>query len=129
MDYYIYWTSTGLLALLYLTSAFMYATKGEWVRNALGDLGYKAAYLVPFIIAVKILGPLAILSRVSIPLSDLAYAGIFYHLLLSGMAHLGVRKPAGAIPTIIGLALLATSFVTQNDAREMQSPYLQATTY
>lgn len=30
----------------------------------------------------------AILARVSAPLSDLAYAGMFYHLLLSGLAHL-----------------------------------------
>lgn len=129
MTYYMYWASTGLLSLLYLTSAFMYATKAKWVKTVLADLGYKAAHLVPFMIAVKVLGPLAILSRVSIPLSDLAYAGIFYHLLLSGMAHLGVRKPSGAIPAIIGLALLATSFVTQNDVRELQSPYFQATTH
>ncbi len=45
---------------------------------------------------VKVLGPVAILSRFSVALSDLAYAGVFYHLLLSGLAHLGVRKPKGA---------------------------------
>lgn len=59
-------------------------------------------------------------------LSDLAYAGIFYHLLLSGLAHLGVRKPRGALPAVVGLALLAASFVTQNAAREVPSPYVQA---
>lgn len=124
--YYAYWISTALLSLLYLTSAFMYATKADWVRRVLAELGYNAAYLVPFMIVVKVLGPLAILSRVSVPLSDLAYAGIFYHLLLSGLAHLGVRKPAGAVPAAIGLALLAISFGTQNDAREVPSPYVHA---
>lgn len=124
--YYAYWISTALLSLLYLTSAFMYATKTGWVRRVLAELGYNAAYLVPFMIVVKVLGPLAILSRVSVPLSDLAYAGIFYHLLLSGLAHLGVRKPAGAVPAAIGLALLAISFVTQNDARDAPSPYVHA---
>jgi hypothetical protein len=124
--YYAYWISTALLSLLYLISAFIYATKADWVRRALAELGYNAAYLVPFMIVVKVLGPLAILSRVSVPLSDLAYAGIFFHLLLSGLAHLGVRKPAGALPAAIGLALLVTSFVTQNDARDVPSPYIQA---
>lgn len=97
-EYYAYWISTALLSLLYLTSAFMYATKGDWVHRVLAELGYNAAFLVPFMIVVKVLGPVAILSRVSVPLSDLAYAGIFFHLLLSGLAHLGVRKPAGALP-------------------------------
>lgn len=111
------------MSLLYLSSAVLYLSKPAFVRQAQGDLGYHAAHLVPFMVVVKILAPAAILSRVSLPLSDLAYAGIFYHLLLSGMAHLGVRKPRGAIPAIIGLVLLTASFATQNTAREGASPY------
>lgn len=123
---YTYWISTALLALLYLSSAFIYATKKDWVRTVLAELNYPAPYLLSFMIAVKILAPLAILWRFSIALSDLAYAGIFYHLLLSGMAHLGVRKPKGAVPAIVGLLLLAASFTTQNAAREIPSPYAPA---
>lgn len=122
---YTYWVSTSLLSLLYLTSAYIYVAKGDWVRQILAGLGYPA-YLVPVMIGVKVLGVAAILSRVSVALSDLAYAGIFYHLLLSGLAHLGVRKPGGAMPAAIGLALLAASFVTQNAAREIPSPHMQA---
>ena len=119
---YAYWISTVLVSLLYLTSAVTYVTKGAWVRQILSELGYPA-YLVPVMIAVKLLGVAAILSRFSVALSDLAYAGIFYHLLLSGLAHLGVRKPSGALPAAVGLALLAASFLTQNAAREVPSPY------
>jgi hypothetical protein len=119
---YIYWISTALLSLLYLASAYLYAAKGDWVRGVITDLGYPA-YLVPVMSAVKVLGPVAILSRFSVALSDLAYAGVFYHLLLSGLAHLGVRKPKGAVPAAVGLALLAASFVTQNAARQPPSPY------
>ncbi|EKJ94906.1 hypothetical protein C241_16603 [Bradyrhizobium lupini HPC(L)] len=122
----IYWTSTALLSLLYFSSAVMYLTKATYVKRVLGDLGYSAAHLVPVMVGVKILGPLAILSRVSVPLSDLAYAGIFYHLLLSGLAHLGVRKPAGAIPAAIGLILLAASVLSQNAARGVPSAWLQS---
>jgi hypothetical protein len=114
-----------LLSLLYLTSAYMYVTKGDWVRQVLAGLGYPS-YLVPVMTVVKVLGPLAILSRFSVALSDLAYAGIFYHLLLSGLAHLGVRKPSGAAPAAVGIVLLAASFATQNAAREIPSPYMLA---
>lgn len=119
----LYWLSTALLSLLYLSSAFLYASKAAWVRRILAELDYPAAYLVPLMAVVKVLAPLAILSRISVPLSDLAYAGIFFHLLLSGSAHLGVRKPKGALPAVVGLALLAASFATQNAARDVPSPY------
>lgn len=126
LEFYGYWISTALLSVLYLASAYMYATRRQWVREALTELGYSANNLVPFMIIVKVLGPIAILSRVSVPLSDLAYAGIFFHLLLSGLAHIGVRKPVGALPAAVGLALLLSSFMTQNDARDVPSPYIQA---
>lgn len=119
---YAYWISTTLLSLLYLASATMYIMKREWVRQALADLGYPA-YLVPVLTVVKILGTAAILSRVSVPLSDLAYAGMLYHLLLSGLAHIGVRKLRDALPAAVGLALLTISFLTQNLARDIPSPY------
>jgi len=119
---YSYWISTVLLSLLYLTSAAVYITKREWVRQALTDLGYPS-YLVPVLIVVKLLAVAAILSRVSVTLSDLAYAGMFYHLLLAASAHIGVRKPGGALPAVVGLVLLGASFATQNAVREMWSPY------
>lgn len=120
---YIYWTSTALLSLLYFASASMYVAKGDFVRKAQADLGYSAPLLVSFMIIIKILGPVAILWHFNVALCDLAYAGIFYHLILSGLAHLGVRKPEGAVPAMLGLILLVTSFATQNAARQLQSPY------
>lgn len=123
---YLYWLSTALLSLLYFASAAMYIAKGGFVRKAQADLGFTASYLVPFMILVKILGPVAILWRFNVALSDLAYAGILYHLILSGLAHLGVRKPKGAIPAAVGLILLVASFATQNAVRELPSPYAPA---
>lgn len=126
---YTYWISTTLLSLLYLSSATLYIVKRDFALKAQADLGYHVPHLVSLLIVVKILGPLAILSRVSVPLSDLAYAGIFYHLILSGLAHLGVRSVKGALPAAIGLVLLAASFATQNAAREVPSLFLQALAY
>lgn len=127
IEIYIYWISTALLSLLYLASATLYLVKREWVRQALADLGYPAN-LMPILIAVKILAVAAILLRINVPLSDLAYAGMLYHLLLSALAHINVRKPRGALPAAICLVLLVASFLTQNAAREVQSPYGQVTT-
>ena len=123
---YAYWISTVILCLLYVASATFYATQGNTVRQALGALGYPA-YLVPILIAVKVLGVVAILSRVSVALSDLAYAGMFYHLLLALSAHFNAGDPVGAVPAVIGLTALIVSFLTQNAARAKKSPYALAT--
>ena len=96
---YTYWISTALLCLLYLASAAIYMARRGWVRQALADLGYPA-YLVPVMTAVKILGVAAILSRASVALSDLAYAGMLYHLMLSGLAHLGVRNVIAGLDNV-----------------------------
>jgi hypothetical protein len=117
-----YWISTTLLSLLYLSSALIYIVKRDWVRQTLAEFGYPA-YLVPLLTAVKILAVLAIIARFSVPLSDLAYAGMLFHLLLSGLAHIGIRKPSGALPAAVGLVLLIASFTTQNAARDIPSPY------
>lgn len=122
---YTYWISTALLSLLYLASAAMYATQADAVRQALGALGYPG-YLVPILIAVKVLGVAAILSRLSVALSDLAYAGMFYHLLLAITAHVNADDLGGALPASVGVALLIASFLTQNASREKQSPYVRA---
>lgn len=108
---YLYWTSTALLCLLYLASATLYIARRGWVRQALADLGYPG-YLVPILTAAKLLAVAAVASRFSVAVSDLAYAGVLYHLLLSAFAHLGVRKPGGAVPAAAGLVLAIASFAT-----------------
>ncbi len=121
-SFYIYWVATTLLVLLYLASAVTYVVKSDWVRETITGFGYPA-YLVPLLTAVKIAAVIAILARFNVAISDLAYAGVLFHLLLSGLAHIGVRKPAGALPAAIGLGLLVVSFAMQNAAREVPSPY------
>jgi hypothetical protein len=99
----------------------MYLTMGDQVRQSLVGLGYPA-YLREVLITVKILGVVAILSRVSVPLSDLAYAGMFYHLLLAFSAHIAAGD-GGFMPAILGIFALTVSFLTQNAARATKSPY------
>ncbi|KQQ78205.1 hypothetical protein ASF73_04970 [Xanthomonas sp. Leaf131] len=119
----VYWISTALLLGLYALSATMYLLKGQWTRQALADLGYPG-YLVPTLVVAKVAAVVAILSRFDVGLSDLAYAGVFYHLLLSALAYVGVRKLRGATPALLCLVLLVASFMTQNLARDLPSPYV-----
>ncbi len=124
-EFYVYWAATALLVLLYLSSAVTYIIKADWVRQTMLGFGYPS-YLVHILTFVKLAAVAAIVSRLNVAISDLAYAGMLFHLLLSGLAHIGVRKPAGALPAAAGLALLATSFATQNAARGIPSPYALA---
>lgn len=119
-----YWISTGLLCALYLAAAGIYITQHAMVAQMYGGLGYPA-YLINILILAKILGPVAILSRVSVPLSDLAYAGMFYQLLLAISAHLNAGD-MGFPPAAVMLICLVISFFTQNAARKGASPYASA---
>lgn len=122
---YAYWVATCLLSLLYLGSATMYVLKSDFARQSFAALGYPG-YLVAILPVVKVLGVLAVLSRRSLFLSDLAYAGMLYHLLLALSAHLNAHD-GGFVPAVAGLLLLVTSFLTQNSARAKQSPYAPST--
>ncbi|SCB57322.1 DoxX-like family protein [Rhizobium aethiopicum] len=119
---YTYLISTALLSALYLMSATFYLTQGDTVRQLLGQLSFPG-YLVPLLIVAKLLGVAAILSRVSVALSDLAYSGMFFHLLLALSAHLNTSDYQGSVPALVGLVVLIASFLTQNAARARPSPH------
>lgn len=115
-----YWISTGLLCLIYAGGAAAYLTQRPMVEEGFRHFGYPS-YLITVLIVAKIAAPLAILSRVSVRLSDLAYAGMFFHLILAISAHLNAGD-GGYLPALAGLGLLALSFLTQNTARRRPSP-------
>ena len=121
---YIYWIATGLLCLGYFGGAGFYLTQRPMVTEAYGQLGYPA-YLINFLIAAKILGPVAILTRKSVALSDLAYAGMFFHLILAFSAHIGSGVP-GWQPSVVMFIALIVSFFTQNAVRQGVSPHAGA---
>ncbi len=117
----VYWIATALLSLGYLGGAVFYVIGHDMVVPMFSQLGYPV-YLTYLLPVVKILGPVAILSRYSMALSDLAYAGMFYHLLLAFSAHVTSGTP-GWQPAVVMFILLLVSFFTQNAARKGVSPY------
>lgn len=116
----IYWAATLPLCLMYLAAAGFYLTQGESVAEGFIAFGFPA-HLVQVLIVAKIAAPLAILSRMSVRLNDLAYAGMFYHLLLALSAHLNADD-GGYTAALLALGLMLTSFLTQNAARRSPSP-------
>lgn len=119
---WVYWISTSLLAATYVAGGAMYLTNIPMVQGMFGTFGYPA-YIVPILGVLKLAAAVTILWRYSVPLSDLAYAGMFFHLLLAISAHLGIADFAGLAPAVIALVLLVVSFFTQNAARLTPSPY------
>jgi hypothetical protein len=119
---WVYWIATGLLSLMYVGGGLMYLTNIPMVQGMFGNFGYPA-YIVPILGVVKLLAAATILSRFSVALSDLAYAGMLFHLVLAAGAHIGIADWAGLPPSLVGLALLAVSFLTQNRVRRKPSPY------
>lgn len=117
----VYWVATVLLALIYIGGGVFYLTSIPMVQGMFVQFGYPG-YIVPILAIVKLAAAATILSRFSVPLSDLAYAGMFFHLILAAGAHIGVSDP-GFAPALVGLVLLVVSFLTQNAARRKQSPY------
>jgi hypothetical protein len=121
MKKHVYWVSTSLLALLYLAGSLMYFSNIAGVQLKFAALGYPA-YLVPILAIVKLAAAVVILWRFNAGLTNLAYSGMFYHLLLALSAHINAGD-GGFVPAVIGLVLLVCSFSTQNSARTKKSPY------
>ncbi len=121
----IYWVATGIVCLIYFGGAAFYLTSGEMVAGMYGVLGYPT-YLIGLLIVLKIAGAVAILVRRPVWLSDLAYAGMFWHLLLAISAHINAGD-YGFPPAVVGLVALIVSFLWQNRARGGDnSPYALA---
>ncbi|MDP3195010.1 DoxX family protein [Tabrizicola sp.] len=106
--------------LMYLAAAGVYLSQREMVAQGFVASGVPA-HLIPVLIVAKIAAPIAIPSRLSVRLSDLAYARMFYHLLLALSAHLNAGN-GGSLPAVLAFALMPTSFFTRNAARRPLSP-------
>lgn len=117
----LYLGATGLLAFIYLGGGVFYLTALATVAELYGTLGYPAYLVMPLAFA-KLAGAGAILVRRPVWLSDLAYAGMFFHLILAVSAHIAAND-GGFLPAIVALVLLAVSFFTQNAVRRQASPY------
>ncbi len=105
----IYWIATGLLCLLILFSAGMYFMNYEEISKVFEGFGYSSAIVYPLAIA-KILAVIAILTKKSAILKELAYLGLLIDFNLALIAHLGAND-GQHLPAAIALVLLFVSYI------------------
>lgn len=82
----LYWFCTIGLSVVMLYSASMYFTKTEMIKGFFESFNYPTYLVIPLAIA-KILGVIMILWRYSKWLTEWAYAGFFFDLVLASVAH------------------------------------------
>lgn len=82
----LYWTSTILLCGLMLYSAQMYFRNTEMVKGFFESFNYPTYIVIPLAV-LKVLGIIMILWRRSAWLTEWAYAGFFFDLILATAAH------------------------------------------
>ncbi|MFK8006827.1 MAG: DoxX family protein [Saprospiraceae bacterium] len=105
---YIYWVSTGLLTVIMLFSASMYIFNYEEITKAFEGLGYPTYIIYPLAIA-KLLGLVAIWTKLSKTLTEWAYAGFFFDTVLACSAHLMVDDGQFS-PSLVAMILVLTSY-------------------
>jgi len=82
----IYWAATAVLCGIMLYSASMYFTKTEMVKGFFENMNYPSYFVIPLAV-LKVLGVIMILWRKSTWLTEWAYAGFFFDLVLATAAH------------------------------------------
>ncbi len=109
-DKIIYWGATVGFSALAVLSASMYFFNHQVALDAFIRLGYPAYIIYPLGVA-KVLGLLAIWTRKSEFLKELAYAGFFYNGILALFAHIMGGDPlSGYVHAIAFLTFVMTSY-------------------
>ena len=105
-----YWTTTIIVSLMMLMSAFAYITS-EQVKAGFVHLGFPGYFRVELAIA-KLLGVMALLlPAVKGRVKEWAYFGFFITFVSALIAHIASGDPAGKWSMVlVMLALLLTSY-------------------
>jgi len=107
----IYYVSTAILTGVMLFSAQMYFFKYEAVAGFFTTMGFPTWIVYPLAI-FKLLGLVAIWTRISPVLKDLAYAGFFYNTLLAFFAHY-MHNGGGFTFAIVAFFAVVVSYAMQ----------------
>ncbi|WP_299115761.1 DoxX family protein [uncultured Winogradskyella sp.] len=82
----IYWVATAVLCGIMLYSAQMYFRNTEMAEGYFEALNYPTYFVIPLAV-LKVLGVIMVLWRKSQWLTEWAYAGFFFDLVLAIAAH------------------------------------------
>ncbi len=96
----IYWISTFVMCGIFTFSAQMYFRNPDMVKGFFKMLSYPEYLVIPLAI-LKVLGIIAVLTRLSKMLTEWAYAGFFLDAVLAFTAHYAL----GQSLTLSGIAI------------------------
>ena len=105
-----HWIFTGLFSAMMLMSASMYIMNYEAMSTAFPAIGFPSWLVYP-LAAAKFLGILMLITKFRSWLTEWAYAGFAFNLLLAIGAHISIGG-VGIGQVLIALLLLTGSYVT-----------------
>lgn len=120
----IYWIATGLMFAVFLFSSSMYLFAYERASGFFKNLGFPTWLIYPLAI-LKILGILAVLTKKSKFLKELAYAGFIFDAILALVAHLMVSD-GEHMPSVLAIIFITTSWIFD---RKVFGNYTQEVSY
>lgn len=106
----IYWVSTILLTLLMIFSIQMYLLNYEAISAAFTSLGFPTWLIYP-LATLKILGLIAIWTKLSSFLKEWAYAGFFFDVVMAFTAH-QMAEDGGGTFALAGIVFVAASYLS-----------------
>ena len=111
MQKYVYWGSTGLLALMMAASGAAYFLVAD-AAQTFAQLGFPDYFRVELGVA-KILGAIALLVPAPRSVKEWTYAGFTISFVSAVIAHLASGDPFGTvIPPVVAFLILTASYTT-----------------
>jgi uncharacterized membrane protein YphA (DoxX/SURF4 family) len=113
----IYWTTTGLIALLSLFAAFAYLSGSPQAVQGFAHVGYPQQLRIILGIA-KLVGAVTLLVPGFARLKEWAYAGFTFAWISAFVAHYLARDGPKAFMPVFLIALLSVSYLTRPSNRQ-----------
>lgn len=112
----IYWITTIGICAIMLYSAQMYFRNTEMVEGFFESLNYPTYIVIPLAI-LKVCAVVMILWRCSSWLTEWAYAGVFFDVVLATAAH--YKADQDITLTLVALVLVLASYFFGKEVRPM----------
>lgn len=113
----IYWSSTGIIALMMLFSGYSYLTS-DAIKTAFTHVGFPSYFRIE-LAGAKILGAIAlVLPMIPKKIKGFTYAGFVIVFISAFIAHMSIGDPISMVlMPLIFLGILAVSYIFANKIR------------
>ncbi len=106
----VYWVATGIMCAIFSFSIFNYFANHDMISGFFTSFGFPTWLIYPMAVA-KILGIVAVLSKISPFLKEWAYAGFFFNAILAFAAHQMAQDGGGMFSIVAILAIIVSRYL------------------